>query len=54
MPKNPYVAFAFALDGLIRSIVKGHGGEAYERKCMRDIAETLERIADDIVQRLHG
>jgi hypothetical protein len=33
--------FAFALDGLIRSRTKGHGGEEYARKCVREIAEAL-------------
>lgn len=33
---------AFALDGLIRSRVKGEGGEEYARKCIREIATGLD------------
>lgn len=33
--------FAWALDGLIRSRTKGHGGEEYARKCINEIADAL-------------
>lgn len=35
---------AHALDGLIRSRTKGHGGEDYARKCVGEIAEGIEEI----------
>jgi hypothetical protein len=34
----------FALDGLIRSRVRGDGGEEFARKCIHEIQECLEKI----------
>lgn len=36
--------FAFALDGLIRSRVSGHGNEEYARKCIHDLAQSLDEL----------
>lgn len=36
--------FAFALDGLIRSRVKGHGDEEYARQCIHDMAQSLDEL----------
>jgi len=41
---DPYLRFAFAIDGLLRSRIKGHGGDEYARKCIREIAEALYEI----------
>jgi hypothetical protein len=41
---DPALKFAFALDGLIRARTKGHGGELYARKCIREIAEALREL----------
>jgi hypothetical protein len=45
---DPYLKFAFALDGLIRSRVKGHGGEPFARKCIREMAEALREVAGTV------
>lgn len=46
--------FAFALDGLIRSRLKGDGGDDYARKCIGEIAESVDEIIEEIVRRLRG
>ena len=43
-PSDPYLKFAFALNGLIRSLTKGDGGREYSDKCTREIAEALREI----------
>lgn len=42
--KTPALQLAFALDGLIRARVKGHGGDEYASQCIREIADAIERL----------
>jgi hypothetical protein len=44
MSNDPAMKFAFALDGLIRSRIKGHGGEEFARKCISEIGESLAEL----------
>lgn len=41
MTEEDALKFAFAVDGLIRSRMKGDGGEEFARKCIREMAEAL-------------
>jgi hypothetical protein len=43
--------FAFSLDGLIRSRVRGDGGEEYAHKCIREIAEAVTEMMTYTAQR---